>query len=253
MTLSHSGVYFALILTRILAAFLWLPLFAQYLPFRLKFGFCLTLALFSYSAMSSDLPVSGLMGTLSLGALLQQLLLGLSISFLFQILFQVFLIFAEVISHPMGLLFSQMIEPGTQAPLSGVGNLYLMMTALIFLGLDGHLAVVQMVVDSFRQWPIVAWQALTLDIHFVFHIMSWVFYSAALISLPALTALLVVNLGFGFLTRLAPQFNLFSLGLPLSLLAGLVGIWLTLSTVPDQIKNNLNVVLQQCQQMVRWK
>jgi flagellar biosynthetic protein FliR len=54
------------------------------------------------------------------------------------------------------------------------------------------------------------------------------FGGAVLIAMPAVASLLVVNLAFGVMTRAAPQLNIFSLGFPLTLLFGLLIIWVAL-------------------------
>ena len=43
-----------------------------------------------------------------------------------------------------------------------------------------------------------------------------------LIALPAVTALLLVNIAFGVVTRAAPALNIFAVGFPITLLAGLI-------------------------------
>ena len=50
----------------------------------------------------------------------------------------------------------------------------------------------------------------------------------SIVTVPAVTALLVVNLSFGVMSRVAPQLNVFSLGFPFSLLFGLAILWVSL-------------------------
>ena len=53
--------------------------------------------------------------------------------------------------------------------------------------------------------------------------------AAVVIALPALTALLIVNLAFGVMTRAAPQLNIFALGFPVTMIVGLFILWINLS------------------------
>jgi flagellar biosynthetic protein FliR len=55
------------------------------------------------------------------------------------------------------------------------------------------------------------------------------FAGGVLVALPAVMALLVVNLTFGVMSRSAPQLNVFSLGFPFTMMFGLVIIWLSLN------------------------
>ena len=54
---------------------------------------------------------------------------------------------------------------------------------------------------------------------------SWMFVGGALVALPAVCALLIVNITFGVMSRSAPQLNVFSLGFPFALLFGLLIVW----------------------------
>jgi flagellar biosynthesis protein FliR len=47
-----------------------------------------------------------------------------------------------------------------------------------------------------------------------------VFETGLLIALPAVIALVIVNMALGVVTRAAPQLNLFGIGFPITLLAG---------------------------------
>ena len=59
-------------------------------------------------------------------------------------------------------------------------------------------------------------------------------------ALPAVAALLVVNMGFAIMTRAAPQLNIFAVGFPVTLLVGFFVIFLTLSGVLDQFGGLFN-------------
>ena len=56
------------------------------------------------------------------------------------------------------------------------------------------------------------------------------FAGALRIALPAVTALLVVNLAFGVMSRAAPQLNIFAIGFPFTLICGMFLVWLGFAT-----------------------
>ena len=60
-----------------------------------------------------------------------------------------------------------------------------------------------------------------------------VFGAALLVALPAVIAMLLVNLTFGVASRSAPSMNLFSLGFPMTLLLGVVCVLLTLGQMGE--------------------
>jgi flagellar biosynthetic protein FliR len=65
------------------------------------------------------------------------------------------------------------------------------------------------------------------------------FAGGLLLALPAVTALLFVNLALGVATRAAPQLNIFSVGFPVTLLLGLWLLWLTLPHLLDRFSGLL--------------
>jgi flagellar biosynthetic protein FliR len=50
-----------------------------------------------------------------------------------------------------------------------------------------------------------------------------------MMSLPAVTALLVINFAFGIMTKAAPQLNIFAIGFPFTMLMGVFIVWVSLS------------------------
>jgi flagellar biosynthetic protein FliR len=128
----------------------------------------------------------------------------------------------------MGLGFAATIDPqnGVQVPV--VSQYFLIMATLVFLALNGHLVLLETVVESFYLWPIAAG---SLPENMMMHVVTWiaeVFKGALLIALPAVAAILLVNLAFGVMTRAAPQINIFAVGFPITIIAGFIMILLSL-------------------------
>ena len=69
------------------------------------------------------------------------------------------------------------------------------------------------------------------------------FSGALSIALPGVTALMIVNLAFGVMSRAAPTLNLFAVGLPVSLVFGLVIMLVGLPTVQTAFERLLQDAL----------
>lgn len=114
-----------------------------------------------------------------------------------------------------------------------ISQVFTMLVTLLFLAMNGHLVVIEVLAESFTTLPVgqslVAADFLTLVQRF-----SWVLAASLLIGLPAVTALLIVNLSFGVMMRAAPQLNIFSIGFPLTLVFGLFILWVLLGNVLGQ-------------------
>ena len=72
-----------------------------------------------------------------------------------------------------------------------------------------------------------------------------------LLVLPAITALLVVNIAFGVMTRAAPQLNIFAIGFPLTLVLGMVILWISLADILNQYQPQASEALQFLRDLAR--
>jgi flagellar biosynthesis protein FliR len=100
-----------------------------------------------------------------------------------------------------------------------LGQFFTVLAVLIYLGIDGHLALLGSLARSFNSMPIGA----AVNAGLLWTVADWgarVFESGLVIALPATVALIIVNLALGVVSRAAPQFNLFGVGFPLTLSIG---------------------------------
>lgn len=213
-------------LFRIAGFFMSVPIIgANVVPMRIRLMLTIMVTMVVFPNLP-DLPVfSGLSPTAFL-IIAQQILIGVLLGFLFHILFQVFILSGQITAMQMGLGFASMVDPTNGVSVAVVSQLYLIMVTLFFVLTDGHLVMIEVMIESFRTIPIGViglssdhlWQLVSLG--------SWMFASALLLALPAATALLIVNISFGIMSRAAPQLNVFALGFPIALLAGLTLLWI---------------------------
>ncbi len=160
-----------------------------------------------------------------------QIIFGLLFGLILQMLFLVLTMTGNIISQQMGLSMAMITDPvnGQSEPL--IGELLYGLCTLLFFSLNGHLVMLDVLTESLRQWP-PGKSIYLLNMDAVIHMLGWVLASALLLSLPAIGAMLLVNLSFGIMNRAAPAFNIFSLGFPMSLLIGLLSFWMSLSAIP---------------------
>ncbi|WP_040725652.1 flagellar biosynthetic protein FliR [Thiomicrorhabdus sp. Kp2] len=159
--------------------------------------------------------------------ILQQMLIGLAMGLVFLVVFQAFVIAGHLISMGMGLAFAQMVDPGTGVNSPVVSQYFTIVVTLLFLALNGHLLVIQVMADSFEYLPIGIHFFNTDSLWLLVEFGSYMFTAGVLVALPAITALLLINVSFGVVTRAAPSLNIFAVGFPVTLLAGLVMLSLT--------------------------
>lgn len=152
----------------------------------------------------------------------QQVIIGIGIGFSLQVLFDAVTLGGQVLANSMGLSFAFNTDPlhGVETPV--LGQFYSMLVMLTFLALNGHLRLIEVLVDGFRTLPV---GTSGLGAEGLWSIVLWgsqLFSGALAVALPGVTALLIVNVAFGVMSRAAPQLNLFAVGLPISLVFGLL-------------------------------
>jgi flagellar biosynthetic protein FliR len=151
----------------------------------------------------------------------QQLLIGVALGFALQVVFDALGLAGQLLANSMGLSFAFNQDPLRGSSTAALGQLYIILATLVFLALNGHLALIDVLVQGFKPMPIGA----SLPAEGLWAIVLWggtLFSGAISIALPGVTALLIVNLAFGVVSRAAPSLNLFAVGFPISLVIGLI-------------------------------
>jgi flagellar biosynthetic protein FliR len=163
----------------------------------------------------------------TLGLVVQQLSVGLTLGFAARMVFAVFEIAGEAVGLQMGLSFAGFFNPagGHQSVVSSWLNTMAMM---VFLALNGHLMLMDALVTSCQVFPITADPMMGLQLIQLDKLGAEVFRLALVLALPPSIMLLFINLVLGYVSRVAPQLNIMAVGFPATLLAGLA--WLALGT-----------------------
>lgn len=207
---------------RILGYTLTAPLLGQAaIPVRLKIGFAALLSVI-VGPLLPEVPKVAIMSLEGFGLLVEQTVIGVSIGLCMKMAFSAVQAAGEYIGMQMGIGFATQYSADTGANSVIISRLLDILAILMFLAVDGHLFMLQIVVNTFTQLPIG---------HFEFNPEAWkliavyaktIFSSGLLLALPMITALLLMNLAMGILNRSAPQLTIFSVGFPLTLGVGMV-------------------------------
>lgn len=207
---------------RITGMLMLMPLFsASYVSVNIR----LMLAVFITLAVAPSLPLPAPIDPLTWhGVLLivQQFGIGLAIGLIFAVIFQAFVIAGHLISMAMGLAMATMVDPSTGVNTPIIGRYFTIVATLLFLLMNGHVLIFKMVLDSFQTMPVGLHFFDSMSLKQIYGFGSTLFESGVLLALPLVTALLLVNISFGVVARAAPALNIFAVGFPITLLAGLI-------------------------------
>ncbi len=202
------------------------------------------------------LPVTGHMQVVDnpfsmamIAATLEQAILGGVLGLAFHFAMSVISVLGFLVSSQMGLSMAVMNDPLNGQSSDVVSSLLSMLAIIIFFAVDGHLVLANVLGASFKAWPVgggypplllqtVAWNV------------AWIFSAAVLLALPIVFSTVVVQIGFGFLNRVAPSLNLFSLGFSVITLFGLLMLGQVVRFVPDHYTRMTGQVLEMIRQQM---
>jgi flagellar biosynthetic protein FliR len=217
------------------------------IPKRVKI--VMTLALAFLVAPAAAVP-EGLSIFSGVGGLIavQELLIGAAIGMVMQLAFDGLSFAGQAKSMSMGLGFATLIDPQRGASVPVLGQIVTIMGTLSYLAVDGHLVLLGALANSFRTLPI---GVGSVDADFVLTVATWggrIFQTGLLVALPAVIALVIVNMALGVVSRAAPQLNLFSTGFTITLLCGffvlMVGLDGIMLGISSLIESTLKAVIE---------
>ncbi|WP_417685836.1 flagellar biosynthetic protein FliR [Pseudidiomarina gelatinasegens] len=190
-------------------------------PNQVKIGLALLFTII-ISPVLPPLPDIPLFSWASFGIMVEQLIIGLTIGLVVQVVFAAIQAAGEYIGLQMGLAFATFFSPDSGANTMILSRLFYTFAILMFVAIDGHLIMLEILARSFQFLPIGTLGLNASAFEQVARFGTVVFSSGILLALPVFGALLIVNLTLGILNRSAPQLTVFSVGFPMSLTLGLV-------------------------------
>lgn len=197
-------------------------------PMRIRLGLSLLVTMIIVPLLP-EMPGFNGLDLKSWIIIVQQILTGVAMAFVVQLLFHIFVLAGQMMAMQMGLGFASMVDPTNGVSVAVLSQFYLMLATLLFLAMNGHLVLFEVLAESFHVLPVgisgldsgMFWQLASWGV--------WMFASALVLALPAVTAILIVNFSFGIMNRASPQMNIFALGFPFTMLFGLLIVYISLA------------------------
>ncbi|MDD2365535.1 MAG: flagellar biosynthetic protein FliR [Desulfuromonadaceae bacterium] len=223
-------IFFMLVLSRVAGIFAALPVFGgRTLPVRIKTitVFMITLLCFpTLSVKPPEIPSDAFALVL---LLLSELMIGLTLALISQIIFAAVEFSGQIIGMQMGLTISSIIDPsqGTQTQIMSV--IQTLFATLIFLSLNIHHIFIRAIIDSFQVIPLGGWHISGELIHFLVIRTADIFIIGIRLAAPVMVALLLTTVALGIMARAFPQMNIFMISLPLNVGLGLIVMGITLT------------------------
>ena len=164
-----------------------------------------------------------------------QLLIGGFMGLALQIVTAAVVVAGQTISNSMGLSMASLIDPNLgNVPV--IAQFLLILSTLIFVSLGGHAMLLALILESFATLPV---GSSLFGPQAYAQLVSWssmIFLGALLTALPVMVTLLFISIGLGVVTRAAPSLNIFSVGLPATIVVGFVVLLLSLANIGSRIQ-----------------
>ncbi len=217
-----AGTTFVLISTRLAFLFLTMPVFSSnVLPRNIRGAIVAVLSL----AVFFGLPFGAVTitnPTAMIIALLGEAAVGTAAGVAARLVFAAVEAAGELIGVPMGMGFSQLIDPMSQSHSVVTARLLSLIISMIFLAVDAHHVVIKLVTKSFqvlRPGHVVlatgTGTSLAKDA-------SLIFIGAVQLAAPVLLVIMASMFSLGILARAVPRVNLLVLSFAVSIILGLL-------------------------------
>lgn len=232
-------IVYVLAFFRLAGLMIMAPLFgSSRVPKRVKLLF----AIVATVGMSSALPVTANVPAdlANLGvAVAGELIFGLAMGSIVSFTFIAAQWAGEMIGQQIGFNLSEVFDPQFGQAGSLVGDIYFLLTLMVFLGIGGHRVLLDAVYQSFHHVPLLS---LGFD-EKLFAIFVDLFKSATILAMrlaaPMFFTMLIVDVAMGCIGRAMPQFNIMSAGLPIRSILGMLVLAGGLVLTSDAMKSAL--------------
>ena len=243
---------FSLILMRMSGFILLNPILGRRnIPMQVKAGFIFVLTLTVYSFSAGD--AFDIANPLEYGfLLLKEFAAGYVIGYVTELFFFVITFAGYVMDFQMGLSMSTVYDPqsNTQVPITG--SLLQAFYVLLFFAVDGHLALMKILLQSAEIVPyggIVITQNLALR---VIDLFSECVIMGIKFAFPILAAEFLIEIGVCILNKIVPQINIFVINIQLKVIVGLGLLVFLISPIGEYLSNLVTVMIKTIQEIITF-
>lgn len=225
-------VYFLCILVRITGFIYVAPYFSyKSVPQKVKIGISIALAFILFQTIPYEpLTYVGVIGFASL--VIKEVIVGLIMGLFANICTQILSFAGSLIDTEMGFSMVQDFDPITNTQVTITSNLYQYAVLLMMLVMNLHHYILKALVDSYQVIP-VGKAVIHVNIYqAMLNFITKYFIIGFRIVLPMFAAMLIVNTILAILAKVAPQMNMFVIGLQLKVLVGLLVLLFMVTMIP---------------------
>ena len=232
-------VGFALVLARVAPVFWLAPMFSSTMfPARIRAvaAVALTIGLTPIALHGQHIPLSAVgLG----GLILKEILIGMAFAFAVGTVLAAVSVAGSFLDLMVGFSFGSLVDPSSGNRDTILSQLYSMIGVLVFIAIGGDGWVVKGVAQTYALVPLAKMPALGSLVGGADHAFVTIFVAALELAAPVLIAVLIADVGFGVVSRVVPQLNVFAVGFPAKILLGFLMIGVSLPYAAGWIDGQL--------------
>jgi flagellar biosynthetic protein FliR len=197
------------------------------MPIKVAMGILLAMMI---APAAPAMPTVDLLSLRGILIIAEQMIIGLAIGLMMQIIFSAIEMAGQISGMTMGFGFATNYDPQSAGSTIVISQLMGILALLVFLSMNGHLIMISALLESFYAFPVTA-EPRMIDGMTIAIWGAKLFSISLQLSLPIVATLLITNLALGILTKSSPQLNIFGIGFPITLCVGFLVIMLMLPTM----------------------
>lgn len=229
----------ALVLFRVVGLSLSAPIFsATAIPRRVKIGLALAISMMTFPLVQPVLPEELTLPQV-LAGVVGEMMVGLAIGYGLSMVFTAVQLAGSMIDQQAGTALGHVFNPGLESSSTVMGQLLFFMVMGVFLAMNGHVAVVRALLESFARIPPMGFRVTPSVVDLLVGLLTSSFILAIRLAGPVLTALLLVSLAKGFISRTVPQLNVLAVGFSIPSTVALLMLALSMTAAQDLLVEGL--------------
>ncbi len=244
---------------RLVSFFSIVPFFGgAAVPARVKVATAMAFVIILYPSLAASVPENQTLGFGPLGfiaLLAKEVLLGFTLGFIASLVFEAVQVAGRIVDFQRGSTMAELYAPQVQSRVSELGQFKLQLAIILFIAVGAHRLFINSILQSFEFIPILTfpkfapgWSPAAESIT---KLTASVLSIGLQLAAPALIALLLTDLFFGIINRVAPQVNVFFLSMPVKMLVGIIVILIALPVLALQMEKYFGESLRAFEYVIR--
>lgn len=242
---------FLLVFMRMSGMVLFNPLLGRRnVPTLLKGALSLILAFLVTPTLDASASQTGGLVQLSVCCAVE-LLIGFMLGVILSGLFSVVLLAGEMIDLQMGFSMANFYDPKSNISMPVVGSYFNVLLVVGFFSANAHLTLFRLLADSCRVFPPGRVVPSAQALQFVVKMGGDLFELGLRMALPLLAVEIIVQLALGILMRAVPQLNVFTVGIQVETLAGMIMLLVLVPAIMSLNGRLIDYMLEKSVELMR--